>query len=352
MAENTYDDLKKTYQDFVVPAVKVLLKDKDLAGDLDARLQMVEVNLELQEESRAQIVIWDCYDEESHTVISKLKTALTPGSVVEVFFGYQSCLKKVFSGYLDSVRLCLDERDGYTICLEAFDVIHLMRKNRRSRIFQKDTHSAMFEELMGSYSWICKNESDTTDAIPDGEIRMQDDDDYRFVTTKLAGPENPGMEFYVMAGTAYFKEKESGPTDVISLKPSQGVQAITASWGFLSQTLQMQGCDGENTVYTASEDAKADTLDTGVSKSVDFRYVPYLDSQKKVDAWAAAEGSSRKAGVKKATLGVVGIPELAAGKYMSLEDFDSLVNGQYRILRAAHIFDETGYRTEAELGGT
>lgn len=351
MADNTFDGLAKAYQDFSVPAVKVLLGGKNLAEDLGARLQRAEVDLKLREESRALVEIWDCYDEENHTIASKLKTVLTPGSKLEISFGYQSSFGKVFSGYLDTVRLCLDENEGYTLHLEAYDVIRLMKRYRHSRMFQKDTHSAIFGEVMGSYSWLCKHKEDKTEAIPEGEVRMQDGDDYQFVTTELAGAENPGMEFFVKLGTAYFVKRTTGPSDVIALKPDQGVREITASWGFLNQKIRVQGCDGQHTVFTAAEEVAADTLDPGAGKGEDFQCVPYLDSQEKVNGWAAARGKSMKDDQKRVRLAVIGFPALLAGEFMRLAGFDSLVNGQYRILRADHILDEAGYRTEAELGG-
>lgn len=350
MADNTFDGLSTKYKEFTVPAVKVMLGGSNMAEDLDARIESVEVILNLQDESSAEIVLWDCYDVEQHAISSKLKAALKPGSKLEVYLGYESSLKKVFAGYLDTVELAMSE-DGYILRLTGFDVIHLMKENRHVRIFKKDTHSAIYKAVMGTYSWLCTAKADDTEAIADGEVRMQEFDDFKFVTEELAGAENPDWEFYVQTGTAYFKKLEASPSDIISLKPQQGVRSLSASWGFLNRSVNVQGCDGEHTVYTASENAKAAMLDEDAGADEDFKCVPYLDSEEKVKVWAAAEAKRQEAGTKKASAGLVGMPELLAGDFMSLEEFDSLVNGQYRIVKAVHTFDDDGYRTEVELGG-
>lgn len=349
MADNTFDDLASRYQNFTVPAVKVMLGENNLAEDLNARIEKVKVTLCLQDESSAEIVVWDCYDLEKHAIVPKLKAALTPGSGIQVYLGYQSSYSKVFDGYLDTAELMMSE-EGYALRLIGYDVIHLMKANRHVRIFRKNQHSAIFRDVMESYAWLCLAQADDTAAMADGEVRMQEWDDYRFVTEHLAGEENPDREFYVQTGTAYFSGIQKSPSDIISLKPQQGVREMTASWSFLNRSIQVQGCDGEHTVYTASEDAKAATLDDSAGADCDFRYVPCLDSEEKVKAWAAAEAKRLVGGTKKASANLVGLPELLAGGYMSLEEFDSLADGQYRITKAVHTFDEDGYRTEVELG--
>lgn len=351
MADNTFDGLAKKYKDFEVPAVKITLGESSLIDDLDGHVERVEVSLELRGESRADIMLWDCYDVDKHAIATKLKNALKPGSKLEVSLGYGSSCKKVFSGYLGFAELGMSEKQGYTIRLGGFDAVHLMKENRHVRIFKKDKHSAIFTDVMKPYSWVCKAKADDTPAMDEGEVRMQECDDYRFVTEELAGAENPEWEFYVQTGTAYFTKPEASPADVISLKPEHGVRFMAASWGFLNRAVQVQGCDKEDTVFTADETAKAATLDSSAGADEDFQSVPYLDTEAKVKAWAAAESKRLKGGTKKASLSLVGMPELLAGGYMSLEEFDSLANGQYRILKAVHVLDHEGYRTDVELGG-
>ena len=336
--------------DFLVPAVKVTLGGSNLVEELGACLERVEVVLDLRGESSAEIVLWDCYDLEGHTITAELKKVLLPGSILEVFLGYQSSLKKVFSGYLDSAGLDISE-EGYTVCLMGCDVVHLMKESRHTRCFQNDTHSAVFQEVMKPYAWLCSASADDTEAMTAGEVRMQDGEDYSFVTEELVGAETAGWEFYVQNGTAYFTKSEESPEDTLTLKPDSGVRKLSAFWSFLNKTVTVQGCGSDHTVYTVSTEAKAAVLDKEAGAGTDFQRIPCLDSEEKVTAWAASEADGMKGKTKKASVNLTGTPGLLAGSYISLEEFDSYVNGQYRIVKAVHVLDEEGYRTEAELEG-
>ncbi len=344
MAENGFEN-------YSVPAVKVTLGGSDLIEDLEARVERVEVELDLHEESRAEIVIWDCYDLDKHSIKGALKKALTPGSLMEVSLGYQSSLKKVFSGYLDTACLEISEEEGYTVRLTGYDVVHLMKEHCHTRVFQNNTHSAIFQEVMKPYRWLCSAKADDTAAIAEGEVRTQDCGDYLFVTEELAGAETAGWEFYVQNGTAHFTKSEENPEDVLTLKPDMGVRSLSASWSFLNKTVTVQGCGSDLAVYTASEEAKAGTLDSKAGAGEDFRSIPCLEKEEQVKAWASAEAGRLKGKTKRAGVGLAGTPGLLAGNYMRLEEFESLINGQYRIVKAVHVLDDEGYRTEVELEG-
>lgn len=337
-------------EDFLVPAVKVTLGGRDLVEELGACLEQVNVVLDLRGESSAEIVLWDCYDVDGHTVTSGLKTALMPGSLLDVFLGYQSSTKKVFSGYLYSAGLDISEK-GYTVLLKGCDVVRLMKESRHTRCFQNDTHSAVFREVMKPYAWLCSVSADDTEAMAVGDVRMQDGEDYEFVTEELAGAETAGWEFYVQNGTASFAKSEESPDASLTLKPDSGVRKLSAFWSFLNTTVTVQGCGSDHTVYTADVAAKAAVLDKKAGAGAYFRSIPCLDSGEKVKAWAAAEADGLKGKTKKASVSLAGTPELLAGNYVSLEEFDSYVNGRYRIVKAVHVLDEEGYRTEAELEG-
>lgn len=333
-----------------VPAVKVTLGEQDVVEDLGGHLEKVEVNLELRGESSAEILLWGCYDADKHTVQSQLKGVLKPGSILEVFLGYESSLKKVFSGYLHRAEIEISET-GEAVRLTGCDVVRLMKDHRHTRAFQKDTLSAVFEEVMEPYSWLCTAQADATDPLAQGEVRMQSGDDYQYVTEALAGAESAGWEFFVQSGKACFVKEEKKPDSVMTIKPDSGVLKLSASWGFLNKTISVQGCGADHGVFGAEQPAKADVLDGKAGEAVDFQYLPCLDSEAKVKAWAASEAGRLKRESKKAFISLAGAPELQAGKYVELQELDSLANGQYRIIKARHLLDEDGYRTEAELEG-
>lgn len=351
MAEYSWAELSEQYQQFSVPAVSVLLNKEELTDMAHVSVHQVEVNLQLHDASEAEIDIWGFYDEEQQSIDSTLKAKLLPGVLVEVKLGYVSAFQTVFSGYLDQVEFVMTEKDFGSLKLRACDVVKRMKASSHLRSFAQDTFSGIFDSVFEPYSWLCSSETGTSDSVPEGELRIQRQDDYTFVTEQLAGPENPDWEFYVQKGVAYFQEIDTKKDPVTSLTPENGIMELRASWNFVNQKITCQGCGAALTTFVGTDTAKAEILSDSAGADQCFSCVPVLECQEKVDAWVQAKVQAAMAEAKKASLVVIGVPELVAGACVELAEVDPQINGTYRICRAEHVLDEKGYRTSLELEG-
>lgn len=351
MARYTFDGLASDYGQFKIPAVRVMLDDQDIAVDLGCRLQKVTVELSQMDASTAEIEVWDCYDMETHSLDPALKSGLSLGSRVQVEMGYKSSLAKVYDGYVETVTLDLSAGDAYKIHIRACDAVRLLKENTRHRIFKGTSHSSIFTEIMGSYSWICASAVDSTPELEAEGAWWQRGSDYDFITEELIGVHNPGYEFYVENGTAYFKKSEGKGDAVICLKPGAGVEAFQMSWSYLNRKIRVQGISESHERYLGEWPAVGGHVSDQAGQGIMFLAVPQADTQDKADGIASSVGHRLTADSVAATVTAIGLPQLVPGKSLELGGMDNWVNGVYEIIEAKHEMDEDGYRTTVTLGG-
>lgn len=350
MAQYSYGALASSYGQFKAPSARVKLGEQDVVKNLGCRLQSVSVKLSRQEPCEADIEIWDCYNMEAHSIDSGLKSNISPGEKIEVELGYQSSLKKIFSGYIAAVTLDMTVQDACIIHIQAKDVIALLRENTRCRIFKGSRISAVFSELMEDYSWICQASASSTPKLDKEGAWWQRGSDYDFIVKELVGLHNPDYEFYVEAGTAYLKKKEEAAA-AVSLKPGNGIEDFHITWNYLYKKIRVQGISENHETYLGESEAGGPQKSQKAKPGMEFHVMPQADTKDKADALASAIADEQAGGAVDLSVTIVGIPELSPGKGLELEGFDSWVNGVYLILEAEHVMDQEGYKSRVRLGG-
>lgn len=335
-----------------VAEVKVTVGGKDVETALSASFGSVRVELDMDGESHACIEITNAYDITSHSLDCTIAGAVKPGSKVEVEMGYAGDKAKVFAGYLDDVELEASQEHPHILRLYASDVVKLMKESSYCRILTEKKHSDLFTTILGSYGWTGTGTScDDTTAYDEAKSWYQNESDYDFVMRELVERCPGDWEFYVSAGTAYYKKPDNSSTvmDIDSDAPIIQIKAVSS---FLNQKVTAYGSSLAHVAYTGSSMAKADGI-SGAAGSGDRAIVnPDGDSQDMVDGMALACANRLKRRAKQMEITVEGNYALLTGMYVKVADLDSIWNGAYRIRKAVHRYGEEGYLTEMSLEGS
>lgn len=334
-----------------VPEVKVTVGGKDVESALSGCFGNVRVELLMDGESHAEIEITNVYDITGHSVDSAMRGAGKLGCRVEVEMGYAGGKAKVFSGYLDRIELESDQERPHVLRFHAFDVVKLMKENSRCRILTERKHSDVFTKVLGDYSWTgTGTDCDSTPAYDAAKYWYQNENDYDFIMRELVERCPGDREFYVSAGTAYYKKPDSSST-VMEIDTDSPVIRVRAASSFLNRVVTAYGSSVSHIAYTGSSTAKAAGIDSGAGSGAEALVNPDGDSQDLVDGMAQARANRLLRQSKRIEITVEGDNSLLAGKYVKVSDLDQIWNGTYRIRRAVHSYGEDGYLTEMTLEG-
>lgn len=335
-----------------VPEIKVTVGGKDVESDLSGCFGSVRVELDMDGESHAYAEIINAYHITSHSIENAVAGAAKPGSKVEVQMGYAGDQAKVFAGYLDSVELESDQEQPHILRIHACDVVKLMKENSNCRILTEQKHSDVFTAILGEYSWTgTGTDCDDTPAYDAAKCWYQNESDYDFVMRELVERCPGDWEFYVSAGTAYYKKPDSSST-VMEIDTDTPMIKIKAFRSFLNRKVTAYGSSAVHVAYTGSSTAKAEGIDSSAGSGGEALVNPDGDSQDMVDGMALARANRLKRQAKRIEVTVDGNYSLLTGKYVKVSDLDSIWNGTYRIRRAVHRYNEDGYLTEMTLEGT
>lgn len=351
MAETAFAGLSSSYEQFRAPAAVVKLGGEDVVKELGFRIQKIEASFSRGEPCKVDIELWDCYDMAAHSLKAEFKSAAELGASLEVELGYQSSFTKVFSGYLDGVTLDLTPEDACVVHLEGCDALKLLKENTRCRMFTGTSHSDAVSEILGEYSWVCSSSCDDTTALEEEENWWQRGSDYEFIADEMGGRHNPGFEFYVELGTAYFAEKEKEWEVAAVLKPGEGINELHITWNYLNKKIQVQGISQSHECYLGEAEITGSHISDSAGMGEEFHCIPQADSEDKATGLAEAMGEKQKGEALTLSLTSVGLPVLMPGKAVTLEGLDGWVNGTYKIIEAVHVIDDEGYRTTVTLKG-
>lgn len=348
MAGDTYTSLSSSYGQFRVPAAAVTLGGDDVVEDLGCRIQKIEAVLSRGEPCKVDIELWDCYDMAAHSLKAGFKSASELGSLLTVDLGYMSSLAKVFSGYLEGVTLELNAGEAYVVHLEGWDALKLMKENTRCRMFQGTSHSDAVSEILGEYSWVCSSDCGSTTSLEEEETWWQRGSDYEFIAHEMAGRHNPGFEFYVELGTAYFAEKSDHEV-AVTLKPGEGIEELHINWKYLNKKIQVQGISQSHQCFLGECTVTGSHILSSAGEGEEYHCIPQADTGDKATGLADALGEKQKEAALEFSLTTPGLPQLIPGRAVALEGLDAWVNGTYVITEAVHTLDEDGYRTTIKL---
>ncbi len=349
-----YEKLEKTYNNFMVPAVKFEVGGADLIKK-GLRISSVEAVLSIKGCSSVSIIFTDCYDMKNGTFDKNLKSAAVLGKPVVLSMGYGSAFQKIFKGYLSHIRTTASSGDGMRMEFVGLDARRLMMTdNNHIKEYKIKNYSDAVSELLKRYSKLATPAVDaTSENMKDGLI-WQNGSDYDFITKELIESGRVQREFFIAVDKAYFRKPRSVAAPVLTLKPGGGLVSFESDAGYMDESYHILGYDtATGKPIEGKADAKTKWSSSSPLSQKGEWYIsdPACTAKTQATNRAKALADRALAASQQAHISCIGIPELIPGRYIKIDRVDSLVNKKYYITQAVHRYDENGYVTELTTEG-
>ncbi len=349
-----YEKLEKTYNNFMVPAVKFEVGGSDLIKK-GMRIQSVEAVLSIKGCSSVSVVFKDCYDIKNGTFDKELKSAAVLGKPVALSMGYGSAFQTVFKGYLSNVRIVASVTSGMQIEMIGLDARRLMMTdNNHIREYKIKNYSDAVSELLKRYSKLSTPVVDaTSENMKDGLI-WQNGSDYDFITKELIESGRVQREFFIAVDKVYFRKPRSVTAPVLTLKPGGGLVGFESDAGYMNESYHILGYDtATGKPIEGKADAKTKWSSTMPLSQKGEWYIsdPACTAKTQATNRAKALADRALAASQHAQISCIGIPELIPGRFIKIDRVDSLVNKKYYITQVVHRYDENGYMTNLTTEG-
>ncbi len=354
MAETyTYEDLRRKYDDFCVPLIRIKMNGTELVSTMKLSILDLKATLSLEAASTVVFRLGDIYDMESHSFDSDVKNKFTPGSIVEVELGYQSSAQKIFKGFVAMIGAEYGKIPAMVVTL--MDVRRLMMlSGSRQLLYDVKNYSDAVRKIMGSYSKLCSLKMDaTSDELKKPVSQMQND--YLFITKDLIQSGKVDREFFVLGEEAYFRTPRKVAKPVMTMVYGRELYSLRLQEEFLDLKIEVSGYNPVEQEMLMGE--KKIEKPAGQKKLLSETPVytvsaPDADSQAKVKARAEALAAGKKWSTCSAWGDTVGLPELVPGRYVEVKNLEKdLGNHKYYIKEVIHEINSEHFGTSFEAGG-
>lgn len=353
----SFSSLAKKYDNFCAPAVEITIGSAKLVSGKD--LDIIRLDMELTcgyEASGCVFVIAGAYDVEK-TDFSKDISAIQIGEKVEIAVGYVRT-ESIFKGYINQIEYNygLDE-DDFQIQVFCMDVKGLLMKNRRLEFFTEKSADAIVSKVLSeapASSYLAGKEIDSCkqDEVP---LRSHMMTDYELIVEQAS---KLGYEFFILQGKAYFRKRQKVSSTIMKLSPKNGIigARFSISAQQLVKSVEVCSIDAENGKKIKGEAAISGKFSKGSSgnmmlgSSKQIFYEPGVKDAAEAKERAKARMSAITDHFGEIECECVGIPELAPGRFVEMEELSSEANRKYYIHYVRHVIDESGYRTYLKAG--
>lgn len=346
-----FADLSKKYSGFAVPAAKLKIGGKDILGMKDISIGRIQVKLSLKAAGSADFTMNSCYDHKNSSFLQALKDTAVLGKTVEVELGYGSSTQLVFKGFIASVNMGFDVEAGISFHITAMDARRLMMTdNSRSVSHTETKYSDIVKKILKRYEPLCTASVESTSEELKEPV-SQECSDYDFIAEK-AGKEE-GMEFFVVGDTAYFRKTASNKSPAVTLGIGTGLKTFERGAIYLNRKIQVQG---QGT--SPEQKVMATALAKSNEKQVNVLSEPGLtviktasDSSAFVQVMAEAYVKKLEGENSQASGTSIGLPQIVPGRFIKIENVDSLINKKYYVTEVSHTIGRDGFVTSFETSG-
>ncbi len=364
------EELAQKYNHFIKPCYEIIINDKKIEDIFLNQELIVEMTTGF-EAGFLQFKIWNAFekDKQKQQLYSKkeINSLIKLGNIVEAKLGY---LKKantyVFKGYIDSIYMDY-ERNGeivYTVeCLDAKGIMMNSVHSETKKSIKK--YSLAAEDILKKYTSILKLKSEQFykgDNTVDVLIEQHNESDYDFVV-RMA--KKIGCEFYIIAGNVIFQniEKRQKQT-AIKYHINSYIENVTMHSSLKEMVNHVVIKSNNELTPDKSFSAKvidyAKTAESGkitassVSPLLTERVSKVItDMTVKSDTDAKQKAESYINYITKSTITgsitTVGIPELQAGTFCTLEGFGKPFDKKYYISKVIHSIKNGNFKTVCDI---
>lgn len=370
MAKYDLVSLAQKYNGFILPQYTVSINGTKIDGKYCGQ----EAEFDLSADYGASVfkfIIKNAFIKKpGESIISTAKDIaglLKLGNLVEGAVGYKAgSLKKVFSGYIDSVYVEYEKDEGIFYTVECLDGKGIMMNSIHSETKKSiNKLSAAAEDIFKKYSSVIKISSGNIDK-GDGEnnfpIEQHNESDYDFVV-RMAKKLN--YDFYINVGKAYFKSVKKRNKDIlIDYHINEYIKGFNFNYSLKnlvkSVTVRSNNEADPNNVFEGKASSYPNSADSGmvsaasvsklltdrVSRTItDYSASSVADARQKAEAYL----SDLAFNMGRGQITTVGVPELFPGNVVSLKGFGGAYDRNYYVIRVKHKIDKNNFITVCEI---
>ncbi len=347
-----YESLENKYGNFIVPAVKIKSNGSDVVTKNDLTILELTVTLSLESAGMAIIKVADIYDTKNHSLDSKVKKLFKLGTIMEIELGYLSETTAVFKGYVAGLGAEFGETPALVVKL--MDARKLMMTGGvRKQLYEDKNYSDIFKKVMGRYSKLCSIEADATTDNLKAPV-SQSTSDYNFVKNELLKKGKSEREFFILYDKAYFRKPCKNKTAIMTVTFGRELMRLSTMADYLDTEIEVIGYDPVNCKSISSKQkVKTSESQTSVLSPAQQQFFidPDADSEEKAKIRAGAIAEKMKLNCCYAEGELIGLPEIVPGRFLKVEDTDSLVDKSYYLSEVTHYYTESAFRTSFEAKG-
>ncbi len=263
-------------------------------------------------------------------------------------------------GEIIAIEPDLSHDSGTTIAIRGYDKSHRLHRGKKTRVFQQVTDSDIVKAIAGECGLDVS--IDATSEIYD-HVFQDERSDWEFIQDRA---HHAGYVVYVENGRLYFRKEPSSQAAATELKWGDNLLSFQARFTSADQVSksEVHGWDIKN------KQAIIGTSDTpqgvpavadknnggnltrrvfGASKELLNNYP--VKSQSHADMLAQSILNEKYHNFFQAEGICDGNPAIRAGKMVKLKDIGTRFSGDYRVTRAIHRYDLSGFATQFEISG-
>lgn len=359
MAEFTFESLESKYQNFYAPIFEIKISGQNLVKSLGMAVTGFRLVTKVTEPDVLSFSVANAYDM-AGSEVQWLTDYLYLGKTVEASTGYTSTLTKMFMGFIKSVNVDYPAGGMPVVKVECIGYSFLMTRGTYFKIWHQKKYSDVITEIAGQYTSYIKNTDidDTSEQI--ASIVHNNTNDFSFIKWVA---EQINYDFYVREDTLYFKKALKDKTAVTNLVWGKSLRSFSpmADVGGQLPKVTVNAWDEKNDKAISVTVSSVDKIE-GSGKSGTEIIQSLLGSTAEVQknsttAMTEAEAKNEATAILNrasmklitGTGDTIGIPEIRAGKYISLEGLGAMFNGLYFIRTATHTINDSGYITSFDL---
>jgi phage protein D len=341
-SNDDYSKFQEKYNNFLMPSYEIKI-DGEIITPEEFPITNISVSLSVKGKAgAASFSVSNCYSLSEKSFKQNIKTVLKLGSIAKISLGYSDTNQELFSGYIDSISYEFD--DEPQINVNCLDVMAILMKNKvEERKLPEKSPQEVIKDIFNKYTtFIQTSQIDELQAI-DNQI-VQNGDDYKFIAD-IAKKNN--YDFFAVGEKVYVSNLKSNKEVAATI--SYGVNVIHFIREFRLKKVEV-------TAY-GKDDKQNETISESVTSETDYPYInsgwkdfekkvirsPQIDNSDKAKKIASNEANKMIDDSYSSNIDSIGLPELIPGKYVTLKDFDTDIDGTFYITDADHNFSPGHY---------
>ncbi len=349
---SSYRLLESQYGNFIIPALKIKVNGSDVIKTMGLVVDQIQVTLSIKLAGMTVFKVAGVYQEKNHSFHSGVKDKFKPGTIVEVELGYLSSTQKVFKGYVAMVGAEFGDSPLFVVTL--MDARRLMMTSGKKQVLHDvKNYSDAVREVLSGYSKLCSPVIDSTSDKLEKPL-SQTTNDFDFITKELIHTGKTDREFFIVADKAYFRKPQSSRLPMLKMVYGRELQNLKVDFAYLDLEVDVIGYNPkEQAVVKAGEKAAG-----YLSQAKLISQTPVLtmvdadaDNAEKAKIRAAALARSQKMRTCVGSGSAFGLPELVPGRYLQVEELESMFDKKYYITEVTHVMNGENYMTYFEIGG-